>query len=988
MDLRAVIIIITVGLFIDHVMKTSRAFTNNAELYYTHCSPPLSHDVKINNALLSTLEQSDCLQYFVGLKNAHSNIRMIQSFPVTKPKGKELLLKFLFTILLLQAGDLECNPGPYKSKYPCTVCNKACKWSQQAVRCDSCNLWTHKDCMGMNTMIYDYIGKPNVTWICCQCGLPNFSSSLFNNTDFVHSNPFSPSDETSPIQDTPPLATSSPKPGASLSAFSFSRHESSTSSTPGASVSGTCTSKEEGSRKLKVVSVNCQSVKEKTRELGNLILTTDPDIILGQESWLNDNIFNGEVFPDNYEVIRKDRTTTRGGGVFILYRNDLILTHRPDFDTDCEVLWAQLQMKGSKSLFVGSFYRPPSDKDYSMDQFNKSITKVVSKSKSANILVAGDFNLGDIDWTSNSVKKYANKGPLCRKLLDISNDYCLSQMVTDPTHRTEDTENILDLVFTSNPTAVEDVIHMPGLGICKHDTLMTQLNLQPQKARSPPRKIHMYKKLDSEAFVASAEKLQADFFSSNIIAKGVEKSWLFFRRGLQKIIDSHIPTKKVRPSRDLPWMTRALKSQIRRKCRWFKKAKKVKSSRVWDKYKAVQKETRQKIRKAYQDYMENTLAPNMEENPKIFWRFIKALKRDSGGIATLRDQGQLISDSHGKAEILNHYFKSVFTKEDTTHAPNKGTSPFPEMGNFTVTTAGVIKLLNEPAKAAGPDGLPSRVLKLLANQIAPILTAIFNGSLQEGVLPRDWKVANVTPIYKKGEKANPMNYRPVSLTSICCKVLEHVIHSQVMKHLDSHHILSDTQHGFRKRRSCDTQLVITTDDLARGLDNRKQTDIIILDFSKAFDTVPHTRLINKLTHYGINRHLIKWITSFLTNRQQKVVLEGQSSSYLSVDSGVPQGTVLGPLLFLLYINDLPENLTSTPRLFADDCLLYRTISSDKDAADLQMDLDELTKWQEMWQMRFNASKCYVMHMSTARTTKSYNYKQIPIRTLEYIFKAT
>ena len=201
-----------------------------------------------------------------------------------------------------------------------------------------------------------------------------------------------------------------------------------------------------------------------------------------------------------------------------------------------------------------------------------------------------------------------------------------------------------------------------------------------------------------------------------------------------------------------------------------------------------------------------------------------------------------------------------------------------------------------------------------------------------------------------------MNYRPVSLTSICCKVLEHKLWNHC------HQILSDAQHGFRKRRSCDTQLVITTDDLTRALDNRKQTDIVILDFSKAFDTVPHTRLINKLTHYGINKHLIKWINSFLT------------VPYLYVDSGVPQGTVLGPLLFLLYINDLPENLKSTPRLFADDCLLYNTITKDKDSADLQKDLDELTKWQDKWQMRFNASKCYVMHMSAVKTTNPRKYK--------------
>ena len=230
------------------------------------------------------------------------------------------------------------------------------------------------------------------------------------------------------------------------------------------------------------------------------------------------------------------------------------------------------------------------------------------------------------------------------------------------------------------------------------------------------------------------------------------------------------------------------------------------------------------------------------------------------------------------------------------------------------------------------------------------------------------------PIYKKGDKTIPGIYRPVSLTSICSKIMEHIIHSNIMRHIDRHNILTDKQHGFRTKHSCESQLLLTTHDLLHSLDNNTQTDIIIMDFSKAFDTVPHNRLLYKLTKYGITGNLHTWISNFLTKRKQRVVVDGEHSDWTNVRSGMPQGTVLGPLLFLLYINDLPHGISSTVRLFADDCVMYHTIKTDSDAQTLQHDLDTLTKWQDNWQMTFNTDKCFTLKVTHSKTPKQHKYR--------------
>ena len=300
---------------------------------------------------------------------------------------------------------------------------------------------------------------------------------------------------------------------------------------------------------------------------------------------------------------------------------------------------------------------------------------------------------------------------------------------------------------------------------------------------------------------------------------------------------------------------------------------------------------------------------------------------------------------------------------------------YPPIANLDITTTGVERLLArlDPNKASGPDNISCRILKELAVELAPALTAIFNQSIDSGSLPTEWTKANVTPIYKKGNKNQAENYRPVSLTCVACKVLEHIICSHMHKHLEQHDILTSLQHGFRSRQSCETQLLVTLFDLLSLRDTKVQVDVLVLDFSKAFDTVPHDRLLGKLEHYGISGPILNWINVFLKTREQRVQVGGAFSSPTSVDSGVPQGTVLGPLLFLLHINDLPQVVSSQVRLFADDCLLYRGIRCREDQLALQRDLTTLSKWGDTWGMKFDAAKCNIMRISRSQTPHTQFY---------------
>ena len=581
----------------------------------------------------------------------------------------------------------------------------------------------------------------------------------------------------------------------------------------------------------------------------------------------------------------------------------------------------------------------------------------------------GDFNLPHIDWETSTFKNGGYYPVISKLMIDIMNDYNLEQIVKEPTRG----ENILDLCFTTHPASVQSV--QVTHGISDHDLVIIEAILKPKINRPPKRKIYLYKKANYEGINKDMIEFNKSLSLDRVDSSSIDELYTSFKETLHSSVDCNIPSKQSSSHLSYPWVDRSIKRDIKRKQRLYNKAKKSGLPSHRADFKKLRRNVDRRIRKAFKTYLRDVVGASLKsDNPKPFWSFIKAKKQEVSGVPPLKVLGNTLTSAKDKAEVLNQYFCSVYTHEDP-NIPDLGPSNTPDIDDITITEEGIKKLLESlnPNKAPGPDDISGMVLKNCSGSIAPILKKLFQKSISTGTLPMEWLKANITPIYKKDDRTQPNNYRPVSLTSVICKLLEHIIHGHIMKHFEKHNILADQQHGFRKGRSCETQLSALVDDIQKILDNRSQVDLIITDFRKAFDVVPHQRLLAKLHHVGIRNSIYSWLTNFLTKRQQKVVLEGESSEEARVRSGVPQGTVLGPLLFLVYINDLPTNLTSSVRLFADDCMLYREIHNTEDSALLQEDVNTLCTWESRWQMGFNVSKCHIMTVTHKTKPLQHDY---------------
>ena len=335
------------------------------------------------------------------------------------------------------------------------------------------------------------------------------------------------------------------------------------------------------------------------------------------------------------------------------------------------------------------------------------------------------------------------------------------------------------------------------------------------------------------------------------------------------------------------------------------------------------------IRKARKKF-ESKLAQNIKQDVKSFYAYVNSRRKVKSAAGPLVDQsGNVVTEPEKMAEQFNTYFSTVFNSEaetDGVTADDPICSRVTKLlENAEITGDDIRRKLQRLRcdKATGADNIPARLLCEVKSEIELPLTVIFNKSLKESIVPTDWKLADVAPIHKKGKRSLAENYRPISLTSQICKMFESILKDKLVQHLEEQQLIRETQHGFRNGKSCLTNLLVTLDKITRELDEGNPIDLVYLDFAKAFDKVPHRRLMAKIWGYGIRGEVWRWIDSWLTGRKQRVCVAGGRSGWRLVTSGVPQGSVLGPLLFLMFINDIDCGLASEVQKFADNTKIYK-----------------------------------------------------------------
>ena len=724
---------------------------------------------------------------------------------------------------------------------------------------------------------------------------------------------------------------------------------------------------------------NIRGLRSNFSDVQSFLYDSSPDFFALCETNLNSSILDDDFSVSGYlPIIRKDSSTCMHG-LAVYVRDNLPISREATLENPDEPYFMcfRLSLLHSTS-YLYFLYRSPSSQNCSViDSISSSIDSALSKHPSADIFVFGDFNAHHSEWLPHSPSTDAAG----INALNFAISQNLTQTVDFPTRfpdRDDQSPSLLDLFLSSNPDICM-TSPRSSLGNSDHCIVWLDIALCSKSAQESPfhRTLFSYEKGDWDSF----RDFIRDAPWNEVFSLNGDECAAEFASWIQAGIESFVPSRKFQMKpHSSPWFSPACSAALAHRNHFFHIYQREKSMESKQDFKAARNKCKRVIETAKSEYIQRThdRLGSQKLGSRDFWRiYNNVLNKGKSSVPPLFHGPEVLTTSKDKADLFARQFSTNSTLDDTGHPLPEFDARTPNsLTSLRVTVRMVAEVIAklDPSKATGPDGIPVVVLQRCSPELAPLLSKLFNKLLSESCFPSCWKSASVVPVYKNsGERSDPRNYRPISLLPVISKVFESIINVAMVRLLDSSGLFSDFQYGFRSSRSTADILTVISERFYRTLNSCGEARTIALDISKAFDKVWHAGLIQKLQGYGLSGPFLDIIKSFLLNRRIKVVLDGQKSKSYDINAGVPQGSVLGPTLFLLFINDLPDHIVSKIAIYADDTTVYSChdktnslFDKVEHAAFLEDDLRTIVEWGNEWLVTFNADKTKLLSINRYR----------------------
>lgn len=726
---------------------------------------------------------------------------------------------------------------------------------------------------------------------------------------------------------------------------------------------------------LHIAHVNVNSLVNKVDEILNVALTNNLHIFALTETHLHQSINDGQIKLKGFNVIRKDRNK-KGGGVALYLQEHLLFKVRNDLCVEgLEILWTQIYLPFQQPILIGCIYRPPKSNALYLDKLCESLDHVLNERLDF-------FLLGDYNINFHNASTDGNKARLTQYL----ESHNLSQMVKDITRSSKNrmghkTESIIDLIICNVPNKCSRATSTEVAWTDHNIVCITKKTKVPKR---PPRITikRSYKNFDLEQYHTDLSNVPWDIVCLEEDVDGAVESFnkLFF-----DVIDKHAPirksTVKTKPS---PWIDQQLREAISQR----NEAKIIASRSGLDSDILVYRKCRNfvvKLNRQKKSQYYKTAFEGCKNNSKQIWNTVHGLLGKSSTTAPLSvevngviktkpvDIANYFAD-HFESKVKN--IRSGLNADASNKALTENVDKIMRGKNCefklpTVSLEQIEKALSmlPENRSVGYDFIDNKLLKLATHYVAKPIKYIFELSLQQGKFPTEWKHAKVCPIPKDNKlPLTTQNSRPISLLPSLSKILERIVSDHIWTYMESNNILTQAQHAYRNGHSTETALLHMTDEWLAALDQGKLVALLLLDFTSAFDLIDHDILLRKLTHYHFEDGAINWMTSYLTGRKQSTYINGSFSTPRMTACGIPQGSCLGPLLYIIYSNDLPLALTNQNAfMFADDTTIS-TVAHNQTALNNQLsnDLQCINKWVKGNNLVLNASKTQTMVICTTR----------------------